>query len=71
MNLCIDLIRDVRPIASHLHVAPLCKTFLADLLPDAVETVMYVDNDVVVVQDPAPCFEQVCCVIKSPICDCD
>jgi hypothetical protein len=59
MDHCVELIRDVQPIAPHLHVAPLCKPFLADLLPNAVGTVMFVDNDVVTVQNPGPCFQQV------------
>lgn len=59
MDLCVELIRDVRPIAPHLHVAPLCKTFLSEILPVSVEIVTFVDNDAVVVQNPATCFEQV------------
>jgi hypothetical protein len=47
---CVELTRDVAPIAPGIHVAALCKTFLPDLLPTSVERVMFVDNDVVVVQ---------------------
>ena len=47
---CVELTRDVIPIAPSIHVAALCKTFLPDLLPPSLGRVMFVDNDVVVVQ---------------------
>ena len=49
-NNCVELTRDVLPIAPSIHVAALCKTFISDILPVSLGRVMFVDNDVVVVQ---------------------
>eukprot|EP00040_Diaphanoeca_grandis_P033268 m.203315 g.203315 ORF g.203315 m.203315 type:complete len:1072 (-) comp32852_c6_seq4:36-3251(-) len=55
---CDELIRDIRPFASaELHNAPLCKLYFTELLPESVEHVTFIDNDVITIQDPFPCFD--------------
>jgi len=54
--LCTDAIRQIRPLSPHIHPAALCKIFLPDLLPESVRHVLWVDNDVVTLGSPAPCF---------------
>merc|ERR1740130_1430816 len=54
--LCTDAIRQIRPLSPHIHPAALCKIFLPDLLPESVRHVLWIDNDVVTLGSPAPCF---------------
>lgn len=55
---CSEAVRRVKPFAPHIHDAPLCKLFLADILPTTVDTVLFVDNDAVALTAAHQCWPE-------------
>lgn len=54
---CFDSVRWVMPFSDDsIHPSAHCKMFLADILPDDLDRVMYLDVDTTVVHDLEPCW---------------
>lgn len=55
MDLCQQVVAPVWFMAKRIHVSAMCKIFLADILPEDVSRVLYVDSDTTVVNDISLC----------------